>query len=350
MKRMMRLFYPCIFCIILLACGEDNDIKKEPVPAPETIAASFVNPLLNGGPDPWVAQKDGMYYFTCTVGDRVALYPTKKMSELGSVNPVTVYTPPAGQKWSKNIWAPEMHFLAGKWYIYFAADDGKDENHRMYVLENSSAVPTEGTWELKGQLKPTTDRWAIDGSVLEQNGQLYFLWSGWREGSGQGQQIYIAKMSNPYTISGDRVLLSEASFDWEKRGGNVNEGPEILKNKDGRVYMTYSASSCFTDDYCLGLLTLKAGGNPMNPADWTKSEKPVFTKQASAYGPGHNGFFVSPDGTENWIVYHANPQTGQGCGGQRSPRMQKFSWKADGSPDFGEPVAVGMAVKKPSGE
>jgi len=24
------------------------------------------------------------------------------------------------------------------------------------------------------------------------------------------------------------------------------------------------------------------------------------------YGPGHNGFFKSPDGTEDWIVYQAN--------------------------------------------
>src|SRR5439155_26502562 len=110
----------------------------------------------------------------------------------------------------------------------------------------------------------------------------------------------------------------------------------------GRVFLIYSASGCWTDDYALGMLTLRQGGDPMNPVDWTKSPDPVFVKKPEngAYAPGHNAFFTSRDGRESWIIYHANLAAGQGCGNARNPRMQRFTWNADGSPNFGEPVKV----------
>ncbi len=118
------------------------------------------------------------------------------------------------------------------------------------------------------------------------------------------------------------------------------------------MFLVYSASGCWTDDYALGLLTLKEGGDPLNASDWTKTPAPVFTKKpsGSAFGPGHSSFFKSADGTEDWILYHANSTAGQGCGDARNPRMQKFTWNADGTPNFGEPVSINTGIKKPSGE
>jgi GH43 family beta-xylosidase len=222
----------------------------------------------------------------------------------------------------------------------------------MYVLENSAADPLTGDWVFKGKIADTSDKWAIDGSVFEYNAQLYFIWSGWRGNNDPGiQQIYIARMTNPWTLEGERVMLSEPTFNWE-RNGLVNEGPQILKNNNGRVFLIYSASGCWTDDYALGMLSLKEGGNPLVAADWTKSPSPVFSKKPenSAFGPGHNSFFKSPDGTEDWIIYHANSVAGQGCGDARSPRIQKFTWNADGTPNFGEPVSTNSKITKPSGE
>jgi GH43 family beta-xylosidase len=223
----------------------------------------------------------------------------------------------------------------------------------MFVLENSSADPTTGTWIFKGKIADPTDKWAIDGTVLELNGQLYFLWSGWEGDVDVRQDIYIARMSDPWTIQGNRVLISSPTLGWETIGNpDVNEGPEIIKNAAGRVFLVYSASGCWNDDYALGMMTLRAGGDPMNPSDWTKNAAPVFTKNTGggAFGPGHNSFFKSVDGTEDWILYHANPQTGQGCGDMRSPRIQKFTWNGDGTPNFGTPVSIGAAITKPSGE
>jgi GH43 family beta-xylosidase len=312
---------------------------------------TFTNPLLPAGADPWVVYKDGRYYYTHTSGGSIELSATNKMSDLGKATEITVWRPPANTEYSKEIWAPEMYFLDNKWYIYFAADDGNNVNHRMYVIENSSADPLSGQWEFKGKLEEPSDEWAIDGTILEYNQQRYMLWSG-SAGGKAPQNIYIAKMSNPYTLEGSRVMISSPSYSWEKNGAAINEGPEILKNKNGNNFLIYSASGFWTDDYCLGMMSLKDGGDPLNASDWVKSTQPVLTKNAEsgAFGPGHCSFFKSADGTEDWIIYHARSLPDGGSTNYRNPRIQKFTWSVDGTPYFGEPVKIDTKIKTPSGE
>jgi GH43 family beta-xylosidase len=335
--------------IILLACREDHH-SPDPLPPDGN---TFTNPLLTSGPDPWVYQKDGWYYVTHTTGKDLRLYRTKSMSKLRDAEVRTVWTPPATGMNSKQIWAPELHFIDDKWYFYYAADDGLNENHRMWVLENSSSDPFTGTWVDKGELELPDNKWAIDGTAFRHSGQLYFLWSGWEGDVNVRQDIYITKLANPWTAEGERILLSKPELEWEKRGGSpaINEAPQVLSSGE-KLFIVYSASGCWTDDYTLGMLTAPLSADPLDPTAWTKSAEPVFEKNSAgqAFGPGHNSFFTSPDGTEDWIVYHANPQAGQGCGGNRSPRMQKFTWTSDGFPDFGTPADLGAAIARPSGE
>lgn len=197
--------------------------------------------------------------------------------------------------------------------------------------------------------------WAIDGSILEYRNELYFIFSG-RPGAASGnltQNIYISKMSNPYTLTGETVMISTPEHNWEKKGFGVNEGPEILKNATGDVFLIYSASYCGTDDYALGMLSLAKDADPLLRASWMKKENAVFSKVPTAYGAGHNGFFKSKDGKEDWIIYHANAEShpnNSGCGNSRSTRIQKFTWNDDGTPNFGQPVALGASIDVPSGE
>lgn len=322
-------------------------------------ADTFTNPLLPGGADPWVIYQNGYYYYTHTTGTKLVIWKTRNMANLAQAERKVIWTPPAGTNYSHELWAPELHFINGKWYMYFAADDGRNEHHRLFVLENPSPDPTSGTWTFIGQVGDVSNKWAIDASVFENRGQLYLIWSGW-EGDTNGQQnIYIARLKDPVTVEGTRVLLSQPQYDWETHGDlhdagnpahvNVNEGPEILKHGN-KLFLVYSASGCWTDFYSLGMLTASGESDLMNPASWKKSARPVFaqSKANSVYAPGHNSFFKSPDGREDWILYHANPGPGCGCGGQRSPRMQKFTWNADGSPNFGVPVKTGISTAVPS--
>jgi len=321
---------------------------------------TFTNPLLSSGADPWVIYQNGYYYYTNSMGDRLILRKTSNMADLKNAEQKTIWMPPPNAGYSKELWAPELHFIDHKWYMYFAADDGSNNNHRIFVLENDSSDPMAGTWTLKGKVGDATNKWAIDASVFENKGQHYLIWAGW-EGDENGQQnIYIAKMKNPWTLEGQRVKISTPTLDWEKYGDlhdannpphvNVNEGPEMLKHRD-KLFLVYSASGCWTDYYVLGMLTASANSDLLDPASWKKSPQPVFKQslENGVYAPGHNSFFKSPDGKEDWILYHANSQPGLGCGKYRSPRMQKFSWNKDGSPNFGVPVKEGVETMAPSG-
>ena len=188
--------------------------------------------------------------------------------------------------------------------------------------------------------------------MLNLNNQLYFAWSGWDNDLGGAQYLYISQLTNPYTVAaGPRVRISSPDFSWEKQGFGVNEGPEFLVNAD-KVFLVYSASFCGTDLYNLGQLTATSTANLLNPLSWTKSANPVFGPNAGngTYGVGHNGFFTSATGNENWIIYHANAAAGQGCGDFRSIRMQPFTYRTDDTSDFGTPLPVTTLIKRPAGE
>lgn len=350
-----------IFLGLLLAVAECAPANAADAPA------TFTNPLLASGADPAVFFHDGYYYVMVTGGSRVGLRRTKDVTDLKNAEYKTIWTPPPGKEYSRNLWAPEIINIDGRWYVYFTADDGRGEHHKLFVLENASKDPFQGEFTVKGRLKTdVNDNWAIDGSVFEHKGEYYIVWSGWplRRVTAETACIYIARLKNPWTIGSERVMLSQPEFDWERHTRNppeyrnpgpaydvyVNEGPTVLKH-DNRIFVVYSASGCWTPFYCLGLLTADADSNLLDPASWKKSPRPVFQQSAenSVYGPGHNGFFKSPDGKEDWIIYHATDRPEQGGGNRRSPRAQKFGWKADGTPDFGVPLPITRPLQKPSG-
>lgn len=325
----------------------------------QATSATFSNPLLPSGADPFSFYKDGYYYYTHTSGNRIEIWKTKNLSELKTAQRKTIFTPPSNTAYSKNLWAPEIHYINGKWYVYFAADNGRNENHRMYVLENAAADPLEGNWIFKGKVADPSDKWAIDGNVFTWKDQLYMIWSGW-EGDTNGQQdIYIAKMKNPWTIEGNRVKIASPQFDWEKHGDlndannpphvNVNEGPQALMHDD-KLFIIFSASGCWTDFYALGVLSFTGKDNLLDAGNWKKHPEPFFkqSKENGVYAPGHNSFFKSPDGKQDWILYHANDEPGRGCGRFRTPRAQPFTWSEEGMPLFGEPVKVGIPLPVPS--
>jgi GH43 family beta-xylosidase len=327
--------------------------------AQATSAETFHNPLLPVGPDPWVISDNGFYYYMNSMGSNLTVWKTRDITDLAHAEKKVVWTPPASGPYSKDLWAPELHRLDGKWYIYFAADAGRNESHRIYVVENDSADPLQGEWVFKGKIADATDKWAIDATVFEDKGQRYILWSGWEGDSDGEQRIYIAHLKDPLTIDSARVTVTYPKYPWEHVGDllnraemphvDVNEGPEILQHGED-VFLIYSASGCWTDYYALGLVRAKSGTNLLDPASWSKAQYPVFSEYplGAVYGPGHNGFFKSPDGKEDWIIYHANPARNQGCGDKRSPRIQPFTWNPDGTPDFGRPIPASVAIQKPS--
>ena len=84
----------------------------------------LINPLLPSGADPWVTSRGGYYYYMNTTGSSLAIRRVRNMADLAQSEARVVWRPPASGPYSRDIWAPELHFLRGKWYIYFAADAG----------------------------------------------------------------------------------------------------------------------------------------------------------------------------------------------------------------------------------
>ena len=324
----------------------------------QTAAAAgdtFTDPLLDNGPDPWVVWWKGFYYYSNSSGSNLTLRKTADITDLRHAMKKAVWTPEPGHPWSKELWAPELHRWGNKWYIYFAADAGENISHRIYVVENESDDPTEGTWTFKGKVSTPDDHWAIDATTFELRGEHYMVWSGWKGDKDGEQDLYIAHMSNPWTIDSPRTLVSQPTMPWEKHGDlpgrhvNVNEGPEFIAHGN-KMFLTFSASGCWTDFYTLGVLEASMDADPLKSSSWTKINHPFLSTDpgAHAFAPGHNGFFKSPNGKEDWIIYHANPAPGEGCSNTRSPRIQRFTWNELGRPHFGKPVPLGQPLEKPA--
>jgi GH43 family beta-xylosidase len=309
-------------------------------------AGTFTNPIKRNGPDPWMQYHNGYYYLaTTTWNSTITMRRSRTLAGLSSAADTTVFNLAGRPNGCCNMWAPEFHLLGGRWYLYYVAGQNVPDynpTQRLHVLESAGTDPM-GPYTFKADLGNT---WELDASILQHNGRLYMMGSA-IDGT---QSLTITPLSNPYTISGARRTISQPTLAWERQTAPVNEGAEPLYH-NGKTMIVYSASACWGPDYKLGLLTL-TGTDPLNRAHWTKSPNPVFQRNDGngVYAPGHNGFFKSPDGTEDWIVYHANDSASGGCDMNRSTRAQKFTWNSDGTPNFGTPVRLGTTLAAPSGE
>lgn len=309
--------------------------------------SSWQNPVVLQRADPWVHKHtDGWYYFTATVPDYdcIELRKSRTLQGLAEAETVIVWHKHIKGKLSELIWAPEIHYIDGKWYIYFAAAWTNQPingvfDHRMFVIENESPDPTQGEWLEKGQLFTNWESFSLDGTTFEHAGMQYLVWAQKDWEVLGNSNLYIARMSSPWSIEGEQVLLSKPELDWECKGFLVNEGPAILK-RNGRIFLTYSASA--TDHhYCMGMLIAEDDTDLLDPASWTKSSIPIFksSDESLQYGPGHNSFTLSEDGTEDVLVYHARSfkeTEGDPLNDpNRHTHMKRFGWHSDGTPNFG---------------
>jgi GH43 family beta-xylosidase len=326
---------------VLLAC------LSATLPAAAAPDGGFSNPLVRQRADPHVTlQADGWYYFTATVPeyDRIELRRARTLDGLGAAEAKVAWRKHASGEMGAHIWAPEMHRIDGKWYIYFTAGRAdKVWEIRLYVLENASDNPLEGEWIERGQLRTGWESFSLDATTFVHRGQRYLSWTQRAPDGSKGTNIYLAKMDGPLAIRQPAVLLTRPEHAWEKIGHDVNEAPAVLV-KNGRVLLTYSASA--TDaNYVLGLLSAPADADLLDPRSWTKSAQPVMRSSAATgqYGPGHNSFTTSLDGKTDILVYHARNYRDIVGDPLRDPnrhtRAQPIRWRADGLPEFGEPVA-----------
>jgi GH43 family beta-xylosidase len=317
--------------------------------------STFINPL-RAGADPFVIKEEGKYYTIWGSGGGFTVSESRFLTRFERQE--RVWNAPSDAWNSFNHWAPEIHPIHGKWYIYYAASVHKGEPffaQRTGVLEADSPF---GPYIDKGMVYTGDDPdqrkdnlWAIDMTVMEIGGKYFAVWSGWDaqyDHHNVNQSLYIAEMHNPWTL-GERVLLAKPELPWEK-GDHIEllEGPQILKHEDD-VFILYSTRGSWTEHYKLGQLRLRsAAHNPLNPASWIKSTEPVFQGNDRVFGVGHASFTTSPDDAEYWIYYHSKLAKDGGWN-NRHVFLQPFTFADDGNPIFGESKGAGL-MRRPSGE
>jgi GH43 family beta-xylosidase len=337
MKKENRLVI--VFLIIL--CLAQNALS----------VVTFNNPIVADGADPWVIFKDGFYYYTQTTGSSVIIWKSDRLSTVGSLGSATVFTPPA--PYNQNVWAPELHYINGNWYIYYTAGttgDPSDTSHRNFCAQADTQDPM-GTYTFKGKVYDSGhDYWSIDPTIWQKSdGSLYFAWCSRSTSANDGvSRVYIAPMSNPWTVSGARVLLTSPGYSWE---GNINEAPEFIQF-GATVSLVYSANCACGNNYALGLLA-NSSGNLTSAGSWAKNATPVFASYAgpdgAVYAPGHCSFTKSISLNEDWIVFHTAKYSGSGF--SREVHIQKFGWNAGyNTPNFGHPIPNATALEVPNDE
>lgn len=277
----------------------------------------YNKPFIEQRADPYVYKaENGMYYFTASIPsfDKLVIRSASTIDGLANAEEKVIWIKHNEGEMSVHIWAPEIHYIFGKWYIYFAAGDVDDVwEIRPYVLECLGDNPMEDEWVEKGKMQCADDddfsfrAFSLDATVFKNKEDYYFVWA---EKVGVGKAIsnlYIAKMESAIKLKTVQVMITTPDYDWERVDFWVNEGPAIIK-KDGKLFLTYSASATGAC-YCMGMLTVDENDDLLDPLSWKKSRFPVLKTDYNkeVYGPGHNSFVKSEDGSKDVMVYHARP-------------------------------------------
>jgi GH43 family beta-xylosidase len=320
---------------------------------PLTTSNTFTNPVFDGA-DPWITKKNDFYYYCYSSGNSIFVSRSRFITRKGELK--KIWTAPK-KGWNRsNVWAPELHFIRDRWYVYYAAgESGPPFVHQKAGVLMSSSKDPFSEYKDMGILytgdnpdMKSDNRWAIDMTVFRFRNKLYALWSGWiddAETDKTPQHLFIAEMESPVRMKKPRKKISSPDLPWETGGPlDLEEGPEILKHKRD-LFVIYSCRESWTVDYRLGLLRLKNRRDPLTSAASWEESGPVFR---GPYGAGHCSFTKSPSGKEDWILYHSKKEYTEGW--KRDVRMQPFKWTDDGYPDFGTPVGTGVEIKRPDGE
>lgn len=321
-------------------------------------AADYANPLIEERADPYVVRgENGSYYFTASYPaygnvnkgyDRIILRESKTVAGLASAEEKTIWQAHASGIMAKHIWAPEMHFIGGKWYMFFAAGSSSDVwAIRPYVLQ-CDGDPMTGKWTECGQMQASagdTDSFtsfSLDMTYFENGGKHYLIWAEIKGDS----SLFMAEINpdEPWKLISKPILLTKPEYSWELVNHRVNEGAAVLKT-GGRVYVFFSASGTGSE-YCVGRMWADANANLMDTASWHKEKNAVLSTSDldGESGPGHNSFVTDENGNL-LIVYHARPSAhdSKTCGTYasdplydpcRHTRIRQVYIDADGVPNI----------------
>lgn len=285
--------------------------------------AQYKNPFIPERADPYITKgPDGMFYFTASFPatgdeqhgyDRIILRKSETVGGLSDAAEFTVWKAHKDGIMSRHIWAPELHFIGGKWYIYFAAATSVNKwDIKPYVLRCREEDPYTDNWEELGVVQKTDGDslsfrcFSLDMTYFTHKNKHYLIWAQIEGDS----SLFMAETleTAPWRLISAPILLSKPEYDWEKVVHRVNEGASVLKTEE-KIYVFFSASGTGAE-YCIGRLEADSDSDLMNPGSWEKLPVPVLSTKdlEGEAGPGHNSFITDENG-ELLLIYHARPSS-----------------------------------------
>ena len=316
----------------------------------------YSEPFITERADPYIVDGgDGYYYFTASYPaygsvdkgyDRIILRRSPTVAGLAEAEEKVIWKAHSSGIMAKHIWAPEMHKIGGKWYMFFAAgESGNIWAIRPYVLK-CDGDPYTGNWTECGQMQASYGddesfrNFSLDMTYFEHNGRHYVIWAEIKGDS----SLFMAEIdpAEPYKLISKPILLTKPEYNWELVNNRVNEGAAVLVT-DEKVYVFFSASGTGSE-YCVGRLEADTDADLMDVKSWRKLDRPVLSTSDlnGESGPGHNSFVVDENG-DLLIVYHARPEShaSGNCGTYskdplydpcRHTRIKRVIFNSDGTP------------------
>ena len=313
----------------------------------QSVQIEYNKPWILQRADPYIYKhEDGTYYFTASVPeyDHIMLRKSGTLAGLQTAEEKIIWRKHEKGEMSCHVWAPELHYLFGKWYLYFAAGDIDDIwQIRPYVLECTGEDPTSDEWIELGMMQCAKEdefsfgAFSLDATIFENSGKYYCVWAEKVSVGKQISNLYIAELESANKLRTVQVLLTSPDYDWERVGFWVNEGPAVMK-RNGKIFLTYSASETGIH-YCMGMMSVEEECDLLDPLNWKKERYPVLqtSVEHGVFGPGHNSFTVDEDGNDI-CVYHARTEE-QILGNplynpNRHAMLMKVDWNKEGMPVF----------------
>lgn len=309
--------------------------------------------------DPYITLgADGYYYFTASYPmrgaadkdgyDRIILRRSKTLDGLKTAEEKSVWDESESKISHRFIWAPELHYIGGKWYLYYAASSSPNNvwDINCHVLMCKGNDPYNDGWEEKGKFQAAKGDnvsftgFSLDMTYFECNGKSYVIWAQ-KVGN---SNLYMAEVdpAEPWKTTTKAMLLTKPEYYWECVSIPVNEGPSVLIH-DGKVIVAYSAAAT-GPEYCIGYIYADEKADLMDIKSWTKQKTPALTSEdlVEEYGPGHNSFTKDENGNDIFVYHSRSKECYEGTCGYgtedplydpcRSARIRTVQWDENGLP------------------
>jgi len=236
------------------------------------------------------------------------------------------------------LWAPEVAYDNGTFYIYYSAGGKEGKGHQLRV---ATATRPTGPFEDSGTVLTPDDPFTIDAHPFRDDDGHWYLYycrdflnseGGERVGTG----IVVDRLVGMTRLAGERTMVVRPHADWQlyqrqrRWYGRVwdwytVEGPFVHKH-GGRYYCFYSGGAWREPNYGVSYVV---ADHPMGPfASEAGADGPEIlrTKPGRVIGPGHASVVHAPDNVGQYIVYHAWDQGHTA----RLIRMDRLNWGEEG--------------------